>query len=120
MKNKDDHTNEPWLTDVRDRQRNLVFPDTARNEGLFWRNVGKLPWKRSTKAGMGLLALSFYAFLGAILISAFNEGTGWRLLLGMILFCGPLFGGIAFATRRALREVEGSRRSRGKSQNHEM
>ena len=29
-----------WLKDVNERQRNLVFPDTLRNEMRFWRNLG--------------------------------------------------------------------------------
>ncbi len=28
-----------WLRDINARQRNIVFPDTANNEGRFWRNV---------------------------------------------------------------------------------
>ena len=101
--------NEQWLDDARGRQRNLVFPDTVRNEGLFWRNLSNRPWKRSTKAGMGILGISFYAFLTVILVSAFKEGVGWRLLLGIILFCGPIFAVIASATRRSLREFEQAR-----------
>jgi hypothetical protein len=30
---------EEWLRDIRNRQRNIVFPDTAVNEGRFWRNL---------------------------------------------------------------------------------
>jgi hypothetical protein len=32
-------SNKDWLHDVEMRQRNIVFPDTMKNEARFWRNL---------------------------------------------------------------------------------
>ena len=98
-----------WLQDVEARQRNLVFPNTVQNEARFWRNLSKQPFATSTKVGLGILGISVYGFLIAILVAAFQAGVGWRLAVGMILFCVPLFGAIAWATRRSLRNIENAR-----------
>jgi hypothetical protein len=36
------------LEDLRQRQRNVVFPDTVRNEGHFFRNLGSGNYDRSS------------------------------------------------------------------------
>jgi hypothetical protein len=46
---------EPWLQDVEALQRNVVFPDTVQNEGLFWRNLGKQGWTTTSKIGLVVL-----------------------------------------------------------------
>lgn len=101
---------EQWLQDVEARQQNTVFPNTVQNEARFWRNLSAQPLTASAKVGLGILGVCFYAFLIKILIACFQEGLGWRLLVGMILFCGTLFGVIAWATRRSLRNIESARR----------
>ncbi len=98
-----------WLQDVEARQRNVVFPNTVQNEARFWRNLSKQPFTTSTKVGLGILGLFVYGFLITILVAAFRAGVGWRLAVGMILFCGPLFGAITWATRRSLRNIENAR-----------
>jgi hypothetical protein len=98
-----------WLQDVEARQRNVVFPDTVQNEARFWRNLGKQPFTTSTKVGLGILGVFVYGFLIAIFVAAFGSGVGWQFAMGMILFCGPLFGAIAWATRRSLRNIEKAR-----------
>jgi hypothetical protein len=98
-----------WLQDVEARQRNVVFPNAVQNEARFWRNLSKQPFTTSTKVGVGILGVFVYGFLITILVAAFRAGVGWRLAVGMILFCGPLFGGIAWATRRNLRNIENAR-----------
>jgi hypothetical protein len=99
-----------WLQDVEARQRNVVFPDTVQNEARFWRNLGKQPWTTSTKVGLGALGLLGWGFLAVVLVATFQAGVTWAFVLGMILFCGPLFGAIAWATRLSLRNIENARR----------
>jgi len=105
-----DRKRDQWLQDVEARQRNIVFPNTVENEARFWRNLGTQRSNTSTKVGLGILGAFVYAGLITIFVAAFREGVAWRLAVGMILFCGPLFGAIAWATRRSLRNIEKARR----------
>jgi hypothetical protein len=98
-----------WLQDVEARQRNVVFSNTVQNEARFWRNSSKQPFTTSTKVVLGVLGVFVYGFLITILVAAFRAGVGWRLAVGMILFCGPLFGAIAWAARRSLRNIDNAR-----------
>ena len=106
------------LQDVEGRQRNVVFPSTVENEARFWRNSNKQPFTTSTKLGFGILGVFVYGFLITILFAAFRAGVGWRLAVGMILFCGPIFGVIAWSTRRNLRNLENARRHSSHNRNH--
>lgn len=99
-----------WSQDIEARQQNVVFPSAVENEARFWRNSNKQPFTTSTKLGFGILGVFIFGFLIAILFAAFRSEVGWRLAVGMILFCGPLFGAIAWATRRSLRNIENARR----------
>ena len=105
-----DRKRDQWLQDVEARQRNIVFPNTVENEARFWRNLGTQRSNTSTNVGLGILGVFVYAGLITIFVAAFREGVAWRLAVGMILFCGPLFGAIAWATRRSLRNIEKARR----------
>jgi hypothetical protein len=99
----DNRKRDQWLEDVEARQHNVAFPDTVQNETRFWRNLGKQPWTTSTKVGLAALGLLGWGFFAVVL------GVTWAFVLGMILFCGPLFGAIAWATRRSLRNIENAR-----------
>jgi hypothetical protein len=99
-----------WMHDIEARQRNVVFPNTVENETRFWRNLGTGPSRTSTKLGLAVLALFVFGFGAAILVASYQAGAMWSLLLAMLLFCGPLFGAIAWATRRSLRDIEKARR----------
>ena len=103
---------EEWLRDVDARQRNVVFPDTVENETRFWRNLGKQPFTTNTKVGLALLALLGWGFLIRIVVALFQEKLVWAFILGMVLLWGPFFGVIAWATRRALRNIQNARRKR--------
>jgi hypothetical protein len=94
---------EDWLRDIQASQRNTVFPDTAANEARFWRNIGKQPFNLTTKIGLALLALLGWGFLARVLVASFQEGVLLSLLLAFVLVWGPIFGTIAWATRRTLR-----------------
>lgn len=102
---------EEWEQDIASRQRNVVFPDTVYNEARFWQNLGSQPWNIWTKLGLGVLGLFVFGFLAVILRASFHEGAGWLLVLGLILLWGPIFGLIAWATRRNLRNLQAARRT---------
>ena len=56
------------LEDVRQRQRNFVFPDTVRNQGEFYRNLAsgnyeRRSWLRPLVAVYGMLMLCEYLYL---------------------------------------------------------
>jgi hypothetical protein len=48
-----------WERDVRNRQRNIVFPDTNLNEGRYYRNIasGKAIFSIGQKAGLLIIVL---------------------------------------------------------------
>jgi protein-S-isoprenylcysteine O-methyltransferase Ste14 len=111
------HRRDEWLREMESRQHNVVFPNTVENEARFWRNVDKQPYRTSTKIGLAILAIFVFGFLIRILVATHKEGVFWRFVLGMLLFCGPTFAVIAWATRRNLRNIEDSKRSR-RMRNH--
>jgi hypothetical protein len=45
---------EEWEQDVRARQRNVVFPDTAQNGGRFWRNLASGKQKLTIVQAIGI------------------------------------------------------------------
>jgi hypothetical protein len=53
-----------WERDVRNRQRNIVFPDTVLNEGRFYRNIfsGAAQLNSTQRIGILLLAATFFIF----------------------------------------------------------
>ena len=94
---------EEWQHDIQNRQRNVVFPDTALNEARFWRNVGDKSGTPATKIGLGILAVGLGAFVVRVVVAFVEEGVALEMALGMLLIWGPIFGAVAWATRRALR-----------------
>ena len=111
----DNRKRDRWLQDVESRQRNVVFPDTMQNETRFWRNLGEQPWTTSTKIGLAALGLLGWGSFVAVLVAAFQAGITGTFVLGMIIFCGTLFGALAWATRRSLRNIEKVRRHHHRS-----
>ena len=59
-----------WIEDIRNRQRNIVFPDTVLNQGRFYRNIvyGHTPLNPVQRAGILILGLLILA--GACLFCA--------------------------------------------------
>ncbi len=104
------HNQDRWLKDIEERQRNIVFPDTLRNSGRFWQNLGRTP---STTSWIGLLILGVFYFtlLAAFLWVIFQSGKVLSFILATLLIGGPIFGGIAWATRRTLRNLQSAGRS---------
>jgi hypothetical protein len=87
---------EQWLQDVEDRQKNIVFPQTLANETRLWRNLGTRKPTALTWTGLAILAIFALGFIGFLTYSLARDGT-------------PIFGAIAWATRRNLRKLETSR-----------
>jgi hypothetical protein len=112
MSKRNKQPQEEWLVDVNARQRNIVFPDTVENEARFWRNVGKQPFTATTKVGLALLALLGWGLLIRFSIWMYQEGTFWAIVSAMALFWGPIFGALAWATRRTLRRIQNSHHKR--------
>jgi hypothetical protein len=106
----DHQKRDQWLQDIDARQRNVVFPDTVQNEARFWRNLGKGPSSTSARSGLVVLAIFVFVWAAIILVATYKVGVIWEFGLGMLLFCGSLFGAIAWATRRSLRNIQNARR----------
>ena len=108
------HPAEQWAQDIEARQSNVVFPDTVQNEARFWRNLGNQPWTPVTKVGLALLGLFVFGFLGRLIVAVFQAGVApaLRAMVVMLLIWGPIFLAIAWATRRALRNISHSKRKR--------
>lgn len=99
-----------WLEDVDARQRNVVFPDTVQNEGRLWRNLSERPLTTTTKIGFALLALLGWGFFIRMLFAMAEARLIWPFVLGMVLLWGPIFGILAWAINRALRNIQEARR----------
>jgi len=100
------HRREEWLRDIDERQRNSVFPDTARNEARFWRNLSETPWKTSTLVGMIILAAFVCTWLGIFVFAGLQSGvvTALALAVGIaascwIVVCGNRMGDAEVAQR---------------------
>jgi hypothetical protein len=77
-----------WEQDVRNRQRNIVFPDTNLNEGRFYRNIasGKAVFSRGQKVSLGIM-ITVYAILSALQIAAIISGKEEHFLLASAGIC---------------------------------
>ena len=73
---------EEWQQDINARQRNIVFPDTAQNEGRLWRNLASGTQRLTILQAVGA-ALIFFTLLGFALREAVREFTFFT--------SGPLF-----------------------------
>jgi hypothetical protein len=97
------HWRDRWLGDVRTRQRNLVFPDTAANESRFWRNIisGKERLRTSQIVGIALMYLTVAAVAYGVISTQMRvsgiQGTLWERIMGNFGGWFILFGiGAAF------------------------
>jgi hypothetical protein len=64
-----------WEQDIRNRQRNIVFPDTNLNEGRFYRNIvsGKAVFSLGQKISLLAMVL-FFVLLNAITLAEASGG----------------------------------------------
>jgi hypothetical protein len=60
--------------------------------------------------GLAVLGIFIFGWAATILVATYKGGVLWAFVLGMVLFCGTLFGAIAWATRKSLRNIEKARR----------
>jgi len=78
------HDKNEWLRDLDARQRNVIFPDTAHNEGRLWRNIwaGKKSLNLVQWVGVALLVLFFGGSVLLYLRMLWPEGQGswWQKL----------------------------------------
>jgi hypothetical protein len=72
------------MQDLYNRQRNIVFPDTAANEARFWRNV-LVGRQRLTAPQVVGLALVAFAVIWAILLRPLLDWViGFTILAGLL------------------------------------
>jgi hypothetical protein len=92
-----------WLRDVAERQRNVVFPDTATNEARFWRNIisGKSHLTIVQTIGIALVWLALAFPLWALLKWMTSSMYAWLLLT---LFAAA-FLLLRWRTHRALSNI---------------
>jgi hypothetical protein len=69
-----------WEQDVRNRQRNIVFPDTNLNQGRFYRNIasGKAVFSTGQKASLLLMVAYYVSICALFLAGAISELTAGK------------------------------------------
>lgn len=86
-----------WERDIRNRQRNIVFPDTVLNEARFFRNVvsGRAVWKPIQRLGVLLITAPF-VFTGCLGI-AYSVGGFLAVKdpIDRVLVLLPVIGALA-------------------------
>jgi Na+-transporting NADH:ubiquinone oxidoreductase subunit NqrE len=67
-----------WEDDIAQRQRNVVFPDTAANEARFWRNIvsDKRKLSRTQSLGIAVMALILLASLVGLISTQLRTTEG--------------------------------------------
>lgn len=113
---KRNRSREDWHEDLASRQRNIVFPDTLRNEAAGWRRLiesGK-PLKLVQIIAFGLMfavaawviwdimkdKMAASAGAGSLVERFWTAFADWILLFGL---CGAVFVILRWSVRRALR-----------------
>jgi hypothetical protein len=97
-----------WLRDVDAWQRNVVFPDTAENEGRFWRNIISGKQRLSLPQVVGILLIAVAVV--AVLTSLWPRGSEvwWRKAIDgyavFVTLTAALAIFIAVGNRRARRK----------------
>ena len=94
----DHHKKDDWLRDIKERQRNVVFPDTAQNEARFWRNLyeGKQRLSNLQKAGVTVMFAAALLLGVVVTLSAFESSRGVHYSWYHSLFVGGIDWVIAF------------------------
>jgi vacuolar-type H+-ATPase subunit I/STV1 len=88
------------MQDIRDRQRNIVFPDTVNNEARFWRNIFEGRQRLTLVGKIGLSILVFAMAVLVFLISfggniPFKANFSWSKLLSAVILWFVAFGILA-------------------------
>jgi hypothetical protein len=110
-----------WEQDVRNRQRNIVFPDTVLNDGRFYRNIfsGKAQLTLAQRFGILLLAGAFF-FLGCLNLadpvrSLLRPASGYAHVADIVFglfWLGVILCGIGLALRAIFSNAEPIRKRR--------
>ncbi len=66
-----------WERDVRNRQRNIVFPDTNLNEGRFYRNIasGRAAFSRGQKISLLIVPTYFLILTSVALATVISDSV---------------------------------------------
>jgi hypothetical protein len=85
-----------WLQDIEDRQRNVVFPNTAANEARFWRNLidGKQRLTVTQKIGLAIISLTVATLVATSIFEAgslLRGAINWVIALGILVAFLALF-----------------------------
>jgi hypothetical protein len=110
-----------WEQDIKNRQRNIVFPGTVLNEGRFYRNIfsGKAQLTLAQRFGILLLAGAFF-FLGCLnlvgpvrsLLRPNNGYTHAADIVFGLFWLGTVLCGIGLALRAIFSNAEPIRKRR--------
>jgi hypothetical protein len=79
-----------WMREMEARQRNIVFPDTVRNAGGFWRGLRDGQLNRAQWTGLFVLFFFYVFIFVALLYAQWPEGPG-RLWAELLYGYGPYF-----------------------------
>ena len=101
---------ERWWQDLQGRQRNYVFPDTARNMAGFWGGLYRQKLNSLQTVGFFVLIIFYLVFIGALIFSEWKSlRVGYWVYL---LLCLPLLGFFLVMRRSLRRDQEMKRRAR--------
>lgn len=75
---------EEWLRDIDARQRNVVFPDTAKNEARFWRNIIEGRQRLTVLQGLGICVLGLVG-ITMVLYTFFVDSPSPGFLWGNVV-----------------------------------
>ena len=107
---RQDDNKSGWDHEMQARQRNLVFPDTTRNLGTFYRGIYEQKLSAGQWVGFGILLLFYIALITALGWNSWPKGDAslWRKIIDgywiYFLFCLPLLGFFLLIRRMARRE----------------
>lgn len=73
MKHRD---HEKWALDIHERQRNIVFPDTARNFGGFWDGLYRQTLSPFQVVGFIVLTVFYILFAVCVVFMTWPSGKG--------------------------------------------
>jgi hypothetical protein len=118
-----DKKRDHWLQGIKNRQRNVVFPDTVRNEAEFWRNLIRGKLNRIQQVAVVIFLVYIIGTIAFITIAPFSklkgpilgrvlEGLSFWLadaLLVLVIF-GPLFALLVWGTRRRGKHGRGTKK----------
>jgi hypothetical protein len=96
------------MQDAHLRQRNIVFPDTVRNEARFWRNIATHHLTPVQVIGVAVMGLAMLLPLWFIIKCLASSPIYWLVLT----LYGILFLLLRWRVRKALGDVERQRQAK--------